>query len=425
MVACEAERLGYTTRKRRYPCRDALRLDNGLVSALGVPEIGGRLLQFALGEHPFLFTNRSLDGQRFTPAEHQGDGSLLSWKNYGGDKTWPAPQGWERADQWPGPPDNVLDSGAYSVACLQTPGDAGVTLRNAADARTGLRIERRLSLGPASSQLQLDLAFENVAARPVRWAIRDIVQLDCAESGGDCWLYVPVDPDESRPWHILFGEENAQLRPDFRPGLFALNYQGIVGKIGLRSPGGWLAFADQRAEAVLCMQFPHEPDAEYPDSGATVECWTEMPGAPSPIPIDSPGHILEAEVPGPLRTMQPGERRDLRITWSAARCPGPVLAVNAAGCTQQALTLRQAGEQLQLTGVFGVFHLGRAELAWLDASSAALATLDCGAVSPNAALRIERMERAPAPARALRLQLRCMNDELLELDRCPIPQRGD
>ena len=400
----------------------ALRLDNGLVTAHLVPELGGRLLQFALGGHPFLFVNPQLVGKRFTPAEHQGDGSLLSWKNYGGDKTWPAPQGWERADQWPGPPDKVLDSGPYSAACQQTQTDAAVTLRSAADARTGLRIERRLSLTAASSRLQLELAFENVAARPVRWAIWDIAQLDCAESGSDCWLYVPVDPEEPRPWHILFGEENAQLQPDFRPGLFALNYQGIVGKIALHSAGGWLAFADQRAEAVLCMQFPHKPDAEYPDGGATVECWTEMPGAPSPIPIDSPGHILEAEVLGPLRTMQPGERTELRITWSAARCPGPVLAVNDAGCTHHALTLRQAGEQLQLTGVFGVFHLGRAELAWLDATGATLATLDCGAVSPLAPLRIDRNEQAPESAQTLRLQLHCENGDLFELDRCTIPQ---
>ena len=409
-----------TLRETDFHGRDALRLDNGLVTAHLVPEIGGRLLQFALGGHPFLFVNEQLAGLRFTPAEHQGDGSLLSWKNYGGDKTWPAPQGWERADQWPGPPDNVLDSGAYSAACQQTHTDAGVTLRSAADARTGLRIERRLSLTAASSQLQLDLAFENVAARPVRWAIWDIAQLDCAASGSDCWLYVPVDPAEARPWHILFGEENSQLQSDFRPGLFALNYQGIVGKIGLRSPGGWLAFADQRAEQVLCMQFPHEPDADYPDGGATVECWTEMPGAPSPIPIDSPGHILEAEVLGPLRTMQPGERTELHITWSAARCPGPVLAVTDAGCAQQRLTAQTTGEGLHLMGVFGVFHLGRAELAWLDATGATLATLDCGAVSPLAPLRIDRNEQAPESAQTLRLQLHRESGDLLELDHCTI-----
>lgn len=401
--------------------QDALRLDNGLVTAHLVPEIGGRLLQFALGGHPFLFTNRALDGQRFTPQEHQGDGSLLSWKNYGGDKTWPAPQGWDGAGQWPGPPDKVLDSGPYEASGEQDDVRAGVTMRSNADARTGLRIERRLSLGAGSSRLQLDLAFENISQRDVRWSIWDIAQLDCEASGGDCWLYAPVGPDDEHPWHVLFGEENSQLQPDFRPGLFALNYQGIVGKIGLRSPGGWLAFADQRAQRVLCMQFPHEPEAEYPDGGATVECWTEMPGVPTPVPIDSPGHILEAEVLGPLRDLQPGERTELRITWSAARCPGPVLAVADAGCVQQHLAARREGEALRLSGSFGVFHQARAELAWLDPAGATLATLDLGAVSPLAPLLIDRRATAPAGARALQLQLRLADDELLELDRCTLP----
>ena len=39
--------------------------------------------------------------------------TLVNWKNYGGAKTWPAPQGWDGAGQWPGPPDPVLDSGRY------------------------------------------------------------------------------------------------------------------------------------------------------------------------------------------------------------------------------------------------------------------------------------------------------------------------
>lgn len=402
---------------------DALRLDNGLVTAHLAPEIGGRLLQFALGGHPFLFNNRALDGQRFTPEEHQGDGSLLSWKNYGGDKTWPAPQGWDGAGQWPGPPDKVLDSGPYEASSEQEEACASVTMRSAADARSGLCIERRLGLGSGSSQLQLDLAFENISQRAVRWSIWDVAQLDCEASGSDCWLYAPVDPEDSRPWHVLFGDENSQLHPDFRPGLFALNYQGIVGKIGLRSPGGWLAFADQRREQVLCMQFPHEPEAEYPDGGATVECWTEMPGVPTPVPIDSPGHILEAEVLGPLRRLQPGERTELRITWSAARCPGPVLAVGDAGCVHRPLSAQGEGEALRLTGEFGIFHEARAELAWLDNDGATLSTRDLGAVSPLAPLRIDALSSAPDGARSLSLKLRCASNETLELERCTLPTR--
>ncbi len=232
---------------------------------------------------------------------------------------------------------------------------------------------------------------------------------------------MPVDPNEERPWHVLFGEENSQLHPEFRPGLYALNYQGIVSKIGLRSPGGWLAFADQRAEQVLCMQFPYEPNAEYPDGGATVECWTEMPGVPTPVPIDSPGHILEAEVLGPLRSLQPGERTALRITWSAARCPGPVLAVRDAGCVHQSLCAQSNDGALHLTGTFGVFHQARAELAWQDAAGSTLATHDLAEVSPLAPLFVDCHAMAPEGAQSLRLQLRRAENELLELDRCTLP----
>ena len=82
---------------------DGLRLRNGLIEAVCVPEIGGRLMQFRLGRHDFLFMNPDLLGKRFTFEEHAGDGTIPNWKNYGGDKTWPAPQGWDNAQQWHGP----------------------------------------------------------------------------------------------------------------------------------------------------------------------------------------------------------------------------------------------------------------------------------------------------------------------------------
>ena len=74
---------------------DGIRLSNGIVDAVCVPEIGGRLMQFKLGPHDYLFRNPDLLGKRFSYAEHAGDGQLIDWKNYGGAKTWPAPQGWD------------------------------------------------------------------------------------------------------------------------------------------------------------------------------------------------------------------------------------------------------------------------------------------------------------------------------------------
>ena len=65
-----------------------------------VPALGGRVLSLVTraGEH--LFRNRELLDDAVHPtreiAEIQkaSNGALGSWLNWGGDKTWPAPQGW-------------------------------------------------------------------------------------------------------------------------------------------------------------------------------------------------------------------------------------------------------------------------------------------------------------------------------------------
>ena len=174
----------------------------------------------------------------------------------------------------------------------------------------------------------------------------------------DCWLYIPTDPARDQPYEIMFGADNPQYQLDAESGLLAVQYQGIVGKIGVHSPAGWIAFADRQAGYVLCMQFPYEPAAEYPDNGATVECWTEAPGAPSPIPIRSPGYILEAEILSPLHTLRPLEIKLQQLTWSAAACPAPIVDVVDVGCVHRPLSIDLSGGQARISGVFGCF-LGR------------------------------------------------------------------
>ncbi len=384
---------------------DGLRLSNGIIDAVCVPEIGGRLMQFSLGSHDYLFMNPDLLGKRFTFAEHAGDGTILGWKNYGGAKTWPAPQGWEGEEQWPGPPDPVLDSGRYDYETSE----ASVLMTSPIDERSGLRIRRQVTLKPGSSRLQLRLFFENILNRAIRWSIWDVAQMLCSTADGqlndDCWLYIPTDPAHERPYEVMFGEDNPQYQLDAETGLLAVQYQGIVGKIGVHSPAGWIAFADRRAGYVLCMQFPYEPDAEYPDNGATVECWTEAPGAPSPIPIRSPGYILEAEVLSPLHTLRPLEIKMQQVTWSAAACPAPIVDVSDVGCVHQPLNVEVAGHVAGVRGVFGCFLDGRAELEFLNVAGAVLDAVDLGAVSPMSALHVDAKARIPDGVSLIRLRI--------------------
>ena len=389
---------------------DGVRLSNGILEALCIPEIGGRLMQFSLGPHDYLFMNPELLGKRFSYEEHAGEGRLLDWKNYGGGKTWPAPQGWDGAGQWPGPPDAVLDSGIYQSETNQDGGSASVLMTSPPDERSGLRIRRLISLEAGTSRLSLDLSFENVSEGTIRWSIWDVAQMLCATPDGelndDCWLYIPTDPRRAPAYEVMFGEDNEQYQLDAEGGLLAVRYRGVVGKIGVHSPAGWVAFADRQAGFALCMRFPYDAEADYPDSGATVECWTESPGAPSPLPIRSPGYILEAEVLGPLHRLRPGKRASQRITWSAAYCPAPIVDVVEAGCVHQPLTVEVDEGWGRVRGVFGSFLEGRAELECLDEAGGVVGALDLGLASPLRALHVDAFLPLVPETRLMRLNMR-------------------
>ena len=388
---------------------DGVRLSNGIVEAVCVPEIGGRLMQFSLGPHDYLFMNPELLGKRFTFEEHAGDGTILHWKNYGGAKTWPAPQGWDGEGQWPGPPDPVLDTGRYGSETNNDEASVSVLMTSPPDARTGLRIRRLLSLGAASSRLQLELSFENISERTIRWSIWDVAQMSCMTADGglneDCWLYIPTDPKRERPYEILFGDDNPQYQLDAESDLLAVQYRGIVGKIGVHSPAGWIVFADRRSGFVLCMQFPYEREAEYPDKGATVECWTESPGAPSPIPIRSPGYIMEAEALSPLFTLQPGKVASHRVTWSAAYCPAPIVAVTEVGCIHQPLGVEIKDGWARIQGIFGCFQEGRGEIECLDEAGGVVGNIALGPVSPWRALHLDAVAPLNAATSLVRLNI--------------------
>ncbi len=59
----------------------ALRMSNGLVTVVAVPAIGGRIMEYKLGDHPFLWTNPAEYGETYEPPESEDD---RQWINFGG-----------------------------------------------------------------------------------------------------------------------------------------------------------------------------------------------------------------------------------------------------------------------------------------------------------------------------------------------------
>lgn len=67
------------------------RLKNEFIEVAIAPELGGRIMEFSLSGRNFLFENPLLKGAENVQPTSAWDGK---WLNYGGEKIWPAPQGW-------------------------------------------------------------------------------------------------------------------------------------------------------------------------------------------------------------------------------------------------------------------------------------------------------------------------------------------
>lgn len=431
------------------PCRifrsdfrgwEAVVLQNDLVRVVAVPDIGGRIMACDLGEYLFFFVDPDLAGKLYSPAENQGDGSLAAWKNYGGDKTWPSPQGWDTDEQWHGPPDPVLDSGRYTVSEQGVAdGAATISMVSPPDARTGVQITRKITLLPASSRIILDLSFTNTKDKPIRWSIWDVVQLNASRRMPDgslsyepgCTVTAPLKPRSKFPegYYVMFGKpDNPQWKVDRDEQLVVADYAWEIGKIGSDActpdgRNGWIAFSNTAQGFAFAERFQVFPEEEYPDSGSTVECWTVGKGKVANLDYEHSGiYLMETEVLSPFYTFQPGETRSFQIVWGVCRTAGRVIDVKPGGCTSQELTAQVGPGKLRFTGSFGAFDAGRLVLTWLDEAGEAIGSTLLGDVDPNQLVALDEVILPTDKAKAAVLSVVAKADQLpRDLGKCNLP----
>ena len=109
--------------KTQYKGWSVYRLSNGVISLFIAPDLGGRAIQLQLGDQEFFFVNNDLAGKVLPPEQNN---VKAGWANYGGDKVWPAPEGWMNDSEWPSIPYYVLDgSGTVSLDGSEHPVQKG------------------------------------------------------------------------------------------------------------------------------------------------------------------------------------------------------------------------------------------------------------------------------------------------------------
>ncbi|KAA3657603.1 MAG: DUF4380 domain-containing protein [Chloroflexi bacterium] len=395
---------------------EAFYLENEFIRLVAVPAIGGRIMALDLGDYPFFYVDRDLAGKLYSAKENQGDCSLAALKNYGGYKTWPAPQGWDNDQQWHGPPDPVLDTGQYTVDLYASDASrAVIRMVSPPDQRTGVQITRQFVLTKGSSRVQVNLSFTNVKDEPIRWSIWDVVQLRAELQKPDgtfthdpnCIVTTPLKENGRFPqgYNVMFGDENnPQWQIDTEKGLFKAPYLWQIGKVGLDSQAGWIAFHNGTEDVAFTEQFKVKPNAEYPDDGATVECWTV--GAGQVANLDFTGsdiYLMETEVLGPIQEIAPGQSTSFAMEWGVAHCAGPVVDVQAGGCSAVRLKTAVTDQSVHLTGQFGIFDTGELICNWKNAAGEVIAKETIGEVNPLTPVNLNEICEIPAGAAAVEL----------------------
>jgi hypothetical protein len=395
----------------------AVNVSNGLISLLVVPEIGGRLLDLNIGGTPIFYSNSRLRGKAISQLEG-GESS----RNYGGSKVWPAPQGWSSEQEWPGPPDRVLDCGAYDWRAELGPHSVTVHLRSPHDEYTGITMHRQIKISCGTSSVEVLHTMQNTSQRTVRWSIWQVTQLN-ADKGFE--IFVPATG-----FHQTFGD-NPYPAVSYCAAqqCVRVKYQDQVAKLAVEATQGWFASLDHARGYALAETFPITPGACYPD-GAPIAFWINGHGTftlhgdrvdMGALPGGCDPHV-ETEIMSPLTQLAPGERVEFRTAWHAAAMDSSeIAAVSPVGIVGTPFAV-EPGSPARFTGSFGVFCLANLRMIAYDRASHIVGTFDLGDVSPRKPVRLDQaFDLPPQTTRCSLILFNRKDEQLGVLDRVNLP----
>jgi hypothetical protein len=375
---------------------DAVVMQNGIITIATVPAIGGRVMQYDLGTLPSILVNSdtTLLGKTRTPAKNG------NWYNFGGYKTWPAPQSAWNAGGWPPPP--TLDYGAYTVDdTTQTNDSVSVVISSSTEQwyAPGVKFERKATMYPGTSRVKMDETIINQGATAVNWSMWSITQSIVNHPNKtdyqNYWAYFPINPNSRYGQSGVFpqGKSNA-WKGEVAPGVYGVQFSADNQKIYADPDKGWIAYADRSDTVVFAKTFPIFDGAQYPDSGARVSVY---------VSGNSPPIYMEIEVKGPMVELAAsGGKYEFTENWWAAKVRAPVVDVDSVGAVDARLAYDPITQNL--SAIYGVFYEGTAKVVFTDAQGKILYEGAPHTASPLAEFQFQ--ETAAIPNGATMAQIR-------------------
>ena len=279
-----------------YNERPAFRLSDGKTAAIIVPSIGRVMFYGLVGGANQLWN---------APPKSATNGG---WYNYGGDKTWAAPQDnwleltgrtWPPYDNWDGTPHKTetLRNGALRTTSQNSP-------------TSGVRCIREYGFD-AMGGFVISQVFEKLSGAPVTMSIWSITQVPTPDA---VYLRRALDSPYTNGYYGFRSGGKAPLLDVAPVGADLLRLrpttQGQT-KIGLDSPvSGLVALRG----GIAFVQRAAKPRGNYPDGASGAGFPVEIYHNPQPA-------YSELELLSPLQLYKPGNKVRHTVTWHLFKLP--------------------------------------------------------------------------------------------------------
>jgi hypothetical protein len=283
----------------QYNGRAAYRLTDGKIEAVVVPSLGRLMKLSTVGGRNLMWNS---------PPEKLDIGG---WKNWGGDKNWPAPQhrwpefykgGWPPPSDWDGKPHlaQVMPGGILKTW-------------NQPDSRLGIRITREYSI--SGDELVVRQIGEKVSGDRVLASIWNIAQIPAPDA-----VYLPTNPQSAyKNNYYRFGwganPPATTISPTLLKVVPAAKGANKGYKVGVDSTVSSMVAVWEKTALLLRSA---RPDGNYPD-GAD--------GAGFPVELyDSDNseralHYIELELLSPMRMFPKGAKWTHTLRYGILELP--------------------------------------------------------------------------------------------------------
>lgn len=377
----------------------AQEMANSWVQLIFVPDLGGRLMQVTFDGHPYLFVNPVYEGKHIPPENAHGD-----WINYGGDKIWPLPEGNDDEQHWTGA-STPLDDGVYKFSVLAQGKRCTVRLDGPPDPPTGLQYSREISIGTDSPEIDFHAITRNYTGHRIDWSVQSVSQYNLADPSQpngynhDFWAFTPVNPNSAYllGYHVRDG---LATDPSYtvQDGLFRVHWKYVEGEVWIDDTAGWLAVVDGTSKYAMVEKTRHFENAYYPGKASMIfykngpSAELDAQGMPHFTPPDQAKtpYYMEAEVNSPMAELGPGETYTFDTRWFPCRLGLGFHSAVDAGVIGDPMQAVRRGDQIELTGRFGVFYPGHLQARLYDRGGAEQRDIDLQSVSPRDLIQLDK-----------------------------------